>query len=99
MYSKFAAAEQNDLWQYLTEQGHRDGTLPKSMSVKQIMDTWTLQMGFPVVTLSRNYDGSGSATLKQERFLISKSQDNQDKHDYMWWIPITLVAAGNCKKI
>ena len=46
-YSKFAAAEQDDLWHYLTEQAHRDKTLPKDLTVKNIMDTWTLQMGFP----------------------------------------------------
>ena len=47
IYSKFAAAEQDDLWHYLTEQAHRDKTLPEDLTVKIIMDTWTLQMGFP----------------------------------------------------
>ena len=47
IYSKFAAAEQDDLWQYLTEQAHKDKTLPEDLTVKIIMDTWTLQMGFP----------------------------------------------------
>ena len=57
------------------------------------MDTWTLQMGFPVLTVHRNYDDN-TATLKQDRFLISKSKDNPDKHDYMWWIPVTFTEAG-----
>ena len=92
-YSKYAAAEQDDLWQYLTEQAHRDGSLPNDLSVKKIMDTWTLQMGFPVVTVTRDYS-SKKATLRQDRFLISKSEDNPDKHDYMWWIPITFAPAG-----
>ena len=51
IYSKFAAAEQDDLWHYLTEQAHRDKTLPEDLTVKIIMDTWTLQMGFPGMCL------------------------------------------------
>ncbi len=30
------------------------------------MDTWTLQMGYPVVDVERNYD-QGTATVKQVR--------------------------------
>jgi aminopeptidase N len=57
------------------------------------MDTWTLQMGFPVLNVNRDYD-SNKATLTQERFLISKSKNNPDKHNYMWWVPITYVQPG-----
>ncbi len=81
------------MWRYLTEQAYRDNTLPRSLSVKKIMDTWTLQMGFPVLTVERDYN-SNSATLYQDRFLIAKSENNPDKHDYMWWIPVTYVEAG-----
>jgi len=91
---KFAAAEQDDLWHYLTEQAHRDNTLPEDLTVKIIMDTWTLQMGFPVVTVERDYGNSNKATIHQDRFLISKSKDNPDKHNYMWWIPITFTSPG-----
>ena len=57
MFERFhQAAEQDDLWFYLTSQAHIDGTLPEDVTVKQIMDTWTLQMGYPVVTVTRNYD-------------------------------------------
>ena len=40
-------------------------------------------MGFPVVNVNRNYNDN-SATVTQERFLISKSENNPDKHNYMW---------------
>lgn len=66
---KFSNAEQNDLWAALTSQAHKDNIFDKSMSVKEIMDTWTLQTGFPVVTVNRNYPEK-SATLTQERFLL-----------------------------
>ena len=34
-------------------QAHKDGPLPMDMDVKTVMDTWTLQMGFPVITVTR----------------------------------------------
>ena len=36
--------------------------------MKEVMDTWTLQMGFPLVTIE-NKDGKYSA--KQEHFLVN----------------------------
>ncbi|KAF0311369.1 Aminopeptidase N [Amphibalanus amphitrite] len=61
---QYRAATQDDLWRFLTEQAHRDGTLPDDVTVKQVMDTWTLQMGFPLVTVVRNY-GKRSAQITQ----------------------------------
>ena len=39
------------------------------MDVKTIMDTWTLQMGFPLVTIKRG-KSSGKATATQKHFLL-----------------------------
>eukprot|EP00092_Neocalanus_flemingeri_P064412 GFUD01078167.1.p1 GENE.GFUD01078167.1~~GFUD01078167.1.p1 ORF type:complete len:930 (-),score=265.24 GFUD01078167.1:347-3136(-) len=92
---QFDAAEQDDLWQHLTSQGHKDGRLALDMEVKTIMDTWTLQMGFPVVTVRRNYQRN-TATITQERFLIGKSEEKAtDSKEYSWWIPLTFAAAGS----
>ena len=66
--SKFKAAEQDDLWHYLTLQAHDDGTLAKDITAKMVMDTWTLQMGFPVVTVTRNYD-DGTASVRQVSYV------------------------------
>lgn len=50
------------------------------------MDTWTLQTGFPIVTVIRNYPDK-SAHLSQQRFLLL-GNDNNTNEQY-WWIPIT----------
>jgi len=60
----YQSAEQNDLWSALTKQAYKDKVLDSSVSVKEIMDTWTLQTGFPLITVTRNYD-NGSITLTQ----------------------------------
>ncbi|XP_023324912.1 aminopeptidase N [Eurytemora carolleeae] len=86
---KFKAAEQDDLWRHLTQQGHRDGTLPSEVTIKEIMDTWTLQTGFPVLTVQRDYTDS-TAIIKQERFLLSAESSDPAT----WWIPVTFTSPG-----
>ena len=61
---KYDVAKQDNLWASLTKQGHDEGTLPVEMTVKAIMDTWTLQKGFPVLTVNRTKDGR-EATVSQ----------------------------------
>jgi len=84
----FKAAEQDDLWRHLTQQGHSENTLPASMSVKEVMDTWTLQTGFPVITVTRQY-GAKTATIQQSRFLLDGGASTE-----RWWVPITFTTPG-----
>ncbi|XP_050699391.1 aminopeptidase Ey-like isoform X2 [Eriocheir sinensis] len=85
---KYDSAEQDDLWRHLTEAAHAAGTLPPELRVKAIMDTWTLQMGYPVIRVERSPDGT-SASVSQERFLLVKDDSAKDTHDYKWWVPLT----------
>lgn len=38
-------AEQDNLWESLTQAAHKNGTLPENYDIKSIMDSWTLQTG------------------------------------------------------
>ncbi|XP_001944764.2 aminopeptidase N [Acyrthosiphon pisum] len=87
---KFSNAEQDDLWSSLTEEAHRQGTLDKNLTVKLIMDTWTLQTGYPVLKVIRDYSAD-TVTLSQERFLTIKSNGTDKKS--CWWIPITMTTS------
>lgn len=98
---KFGNAEQDDLWSYLTEaqETNSEKRLEK-VYVKKVMDSWTLQSGYPVVTLIRNYK-KGSAQLDQKRFLLTTTSSNQsqpvvasesESKPYLWEIPITFVS-------
>lgn len=44
------------------------------VTVSEMMDRWTKQMGYPVITLTRNTDSS--VTLVQERFLQNPLPEN-----------------------
>lgn len=61
---KYSNAEQNDLWESLTNEAHLHNVLPTHLTVKEIMDTWTLQTGYPVVHVTRMYD-KNTALLRQ----------------------------------
>ncbi|EFX67104.1 hypothetical protein DAPPUDRAFT_302210 [Daphnia pulex] len=85
---QYGNAVQDDLWDALTKQA-KVNKVPLPTGVKQIMDTWTLKMGFPVVTVTREYENS-SVSLSQERFLMQRSNaSSQDKTVYLWWVPLT----------
>lgn len=60
----FGNAEQDDLWKSLTEVAHQTQVLPPHMTVKEIMDSWTLQTGYPLITVVRNYE-TGETTVFQ----------------------------------
>lgn len=60
------------------------------------MDTWILQTGFPVVTVTRDYNSS-SLHLRQKKFEYADEagkKKNADKHEDLWWIPITFTTSN-----
>jgi len=83
----YSNAEQDDLWEFLTEVGIEDGSLV-DMNVKEVMDTWTVQMGYPVIDFERDYESS-AASLRQRRFLLTAPSNTSDEHDYTWWVPLS----------
>ncbi|NWW11749.1 AMPN Aminopeptidase, partial [Oreocharis arfaki] len=74
-----------DLWVHLQEAVDNSSVqLPDSIS--NIMDRWTLQMGFPVVTVDTR-----TGTINQTHFLLdsTSSVDRPSVFNYTWIIPIT----------
>ncbi|XP_037727912.1 aminopeptidase Ey-like [Drosophila subpulchrella] len=80
-------AEQDNLWESLTQAAHKNGALSNNYDIKTIMDSWTLQTGYPLVNVTRDYTAK-TARLSQERYLrniaISRSE-----HGQCWWIPLS----------
>lgn len=75
----YDSAEQDDLWRFLTRAAHEDGTLPRDMTVKMVMDTWTLQMGFPVIKVVRAADGTSATVTQVKNYLLSSCSKNKRK--------------------
>uniref|UniRef100_A0A667YBT8 Aminopeptidase n=1 Tax=Myripristis murdjan TaxID=586833 RepID=A0A667YBT8_9TELE len=65
-----------DLWNSLTQ----------VCVVSEMMKSWMLQKGFPLITVSRS---KGQVTLTQEHFLLTA--DNTTRSSSLWHIPVTYV--------
>ncbi|CAM1325904.1 Uncharacterised protein PB.8118, partial [Pycnogonum litorale] len=83
---QFDNAEQNDLWMYLTQSAKSDG---KNIDVRSVMDSWTIQTGFPVVNMKRDYDNQ-RVSLSQSRFLFDANMSNSSS---IWKIPLTFTSS------
>ena len=57
-FSTLQNAEQDDLFAILNEQAEIDTALPEGYTIKSVMDTWTLQSGYPVLFVGENTDAS-----------------------------------------
>nr|XP_006821163.1 PREDICTED: aminopeptidase N-like [Saccoglossus kowalevskii] len=93
----YEAATSNDLWAALTEADVGVG----DHDVKQIMDTWTLQMGYPVVTVARTSENT--AIAEQKHFLIDPDAVVDDKYGdmgYKWYVQLSyMVKDGGIQEI
>ena len=93
----FNNAAQDNLWTEFTRQGHADKTLDASLSIKDIMDTWTLKKGYPLVTVTRRDDSPHLLRVKQEWFLLNRLSKYYDKEEskfysnYKWYVPFTFT--------
>lgn len=61
----------------------------------QVMDTWTRQAGFPMVSVTRN---GTKLTLSQHRFLADPNAEyslDSSPYKYKWEIPITYITSEN----
>nr|CAD7197139.1 unnamed protein product [Timema douglasi] len=86
-----SSADAEDLFDALNEQYLEDLNL-HDINVKTVMNTWTLQMGYPVLTVTRDYSSRRhglKTSISQERFLLIPAINGTDTHDYKWWIPLT----------
>jgi aminopeptidase N len=89
-------ANQDNLWHELTLQGHADKTLDSNLSIKTIMDSWTLKMGYPVVNIQRLFNSTEntvSLLVSQKWFLLnplSKLYKQPNVYETnKWYIPFT----------
>ncbi|XP_016983809.1 aminopeptidase N-like [Drosophila rhopaloa] len=83
-------ADQDNLWEAFTQAAHRNGALPKDYEIKTIMDSWTLQTGYPVLNVTRDYMAR-TAKLSQERYLRN-TQLSPDLHVGCWWLPLSYTS-------
>ncbi|XP_073328901.1 aminopeptidase N-like [Pagrus major] len=80
-----------DLWDHLQMAVDANGTkLPDTLH--NIMNTWVLQMGFPVVTIN-----TSTGVVSQEHFLLDPDSEvtSPSPFNYEWIVPIKWMKTGN----
>ncbi|EDV29668.1 uncharacterized protein TRIADDRAFT_20166 [Trichoplax adhaerens] len=93
---EYRNAVTRDLWQTLSE------AISYRINVTDVMDTWTLQMGFPVVTITNT---GSQARLSQKRFLLDPNNKNPEvdpatskfrsPYGYKWNIPLKYILGNS----
>lgn len=84
-----SSTTQDSLWDSFTQQGLVDGTLDQKLTIKEIMDTWTSQRGYPLVTVTRT---GNKLVIKQSGFLLYLPKTIKIPDDFnqsRWFIPFT----------
>ncbi|KAI7791928.1 putative thyrotropin-releasing hormone-degrading ectoenzyme [Triplophysa rosa] len=88
-------AARDDLWNKFSEAMQREG---KDINITEVMDRWTLQMGYPVVTISKNDSLDNTVTISQEHFVYDTDAKIRNPELFQWQIPLTLTV-GNSSHI
>ncbi|XP_068822586.1 aminopeptidase Q [Capricornis sumatraensis] len=91
----YANAEQDDLWRHFQMAIDDQSKILLPATVKSIMDSWTRQSGFPVITLNVS-----TGVMKQEPFYLGKVK-NQTllTHNDTWIIPVLWIKNGTTQSL
>ncbi|XP_068991429.1 aminopeptidase N isoform X3 [Neodiprion pinetum] len=79
-----------DVSDFLVSMSKEAQWLPDGVSLAQVFASWIDQGGFPVVTVTRNYE-SASATVRQEQFAFDNETITNRK---LWHVPVTYIVDG-----
>uniref|UniRef100_A0A3P8V2C3 Aminopeptidase n=1 Tax=Cynoglossus semilaevis TaxID=244447 RepID=A0A3P8V2C3_CYNSE len=93
----YGNAARDDLWSKLSQAMRSDG---RDINIGEMMDRWTLQMGYPVVTVSKNQSDqlpTHYITVSQEHFLYGQGVW-RNSSSLQWQVPLT-VAVGNSTSV
>ncbi|CAJ1048730.1 aminopeptidase N-like [Xyrichtys novacula] len=87
----FSNTVYTDLWNHLQQAVEDTPSLHIPHTVHDIMNRWTLQMGFPVVTVDTR---TGSIT--QKHFLLDPDSvvERPSEFNYSWYVPIKWMKTG-----
>ncbi|KAF6125607.1 laeverin [Phyllostomus discolor] len=91
----YSNAEQDDLWRHFQMAIDDQSKIVLPATVKSIMDSWTHQSGFPVITLNVS-----TGVMKQEPFFLGKVK-NQTllTHNNTWIVPILWMRNGTTQSL
>ncbi|XP_061478670.1 leucyl-cystinyl aminopeptidase isoform X2 [Rhineura floridana] len=82
----YRSTRSDDLWDSMNK------VTNKTVDIKKLMTTWTLQKGFPLVTVKRK---GKQIYLQQEKFVHNVELENQTlPSSYLWSIPLSYTISN-----
>uniref|UniRef100_A0A4W5R3V4 Aminopeptidase n=1 Tax=Hucho hucho TaxID=62062 RepID=A0A4W5R3V4_9TELE len=75
---QYSNAVHKDLWEYLQKAVNKNGG---HIKVAEVMETWTMQMGYPVITINTT-----TGDISQEHFLLIQPSDYKQNVTLMFCI-------------
>lgn len=95
---EYANANTMKLWAALREESCYQGNC---VDVDHMMNTWTLQMGYPVINI--RHSTGDQYLVSQERFLYHTdaniTAEYRSPYNYKWFIPFTYVTSSAPNKV
>ncbi|MDA0733136.1 MAG: M1 family metallopeptidase [Chloroflexi bacterium] len=89
---QYQNAQTKDLWSALEE--------ASKQPVTSIMNTWTGQMGYPVLDVTaRQSGGQTEITLSQQRFVYDSLLGEGEPEATTWRVPIRVAASGDAPPV
>jgi aminopeptidase N len=79
----YSNAVQDDLWESMEDVAKIDDVLNDTLTVKQIMDSWTNHAGFPVVSVKRS---GSNVIISQQRYFLPYTNHSDTTR---WYVPIS----------
>ncbi|KAH8275998.1 hypothetical protein KR018_005959, partial [Drosophila ironensis] len=89
------ATNQSVLWNIFQVESDRLLSLRPDIRVSQVMESWTMQPGYPLVTVERNYEKQ-EVRIAQKQFLRNPLGSGRRPTDrkFCWILPLTFTSAS-----
>lgn len=88
---KYLGAEEDDLFESFDNATKEDKTFgSNTIDVYKILKSWSNQGGYPLITVTRDYD-KGTFEVKQEPFDGTSAAPSTDQRS--WWVPFNFATA------
>uniref|UniRef100_A0A336LYD8 Aminopeptidase N n=1 Tax=Culicoides sonorensis TaxID=179676 RepID=A0A336LYD8_CULSO len=87
---KYEAADSDDLARNLQEAASADDRLPQNLTMKELIDSWSLKGGYPVITVERSNESTSTLIISQAKYVNTK----KEKTEANWIIPINFATAS-----
>lgn len=72
----YSNANQTALWKYLQAATDKQNLIEK-VNIEEIMNSWTMMEGYPLITITRDYE-TNKVRFSQSRFLLNSNESDRE---------------------